>query len=134
MTLFMTAIALHLAEALFNFLVFLSEICINPCYQSTILLAIMITSKLMRVFYILLRSAQTRLGELSTSVVSGTRKKRFFSLNIFIKIITRPVTPSTSTIYVFNERCKLSNNFSLGINGLSPVFQLANMSIQFSLD
>ena len=134
MILFMTAIALQLAEAPFSFLVFLSKICVDPCYQSTILLATMITSKLMRVFYVLLRSAQTRLGGLSTSIVNGTRRKRFFSLNIFINIISRPVTPGTSTIYIFNERCKLPNNLSLGINYFFPVFQLADISIQFSLD
>lgn len=44
----------------------------------------------------------TKLRELPTSVVSGTREKKFFSLDIFFKIISpkRLMSPGTPAIDV----------------------------------
>lgn len=122
----MIAIVFYLAEVFFSLFVFFDRSPINLCCQSTILLATITTLTWTRVFFIWPRSAQTRLGGLSTSVVSGIREKRVFSLNIFFKILStkRSMTLDIPTIYVFNKHYRLSNSLGLSINCFLDYFFL----------
>lgn len=134
----MTAIALHLAEVLFNlpFLFYNSRV--KLCCRSAALLATITILAWLRLLFIWPKNTQIRQGELSTWIISGTGEKKLLNFNIFLKILIskKPMVPCTLAVHIFDKQYKLLSGLSLSINcffdDLFLLNQILTLFIQLS--